>query len=666
MGLSQSADSQLDQSLCTSVNDVLRTEEGCYQNMGTDITYQEAEFVCSTELEGRLMVRDESVGDVRSFLSSQLSYREPGMNSSWWVGGGTDTSCGLVSPGAVTVTEADCTGVSQALCYLGLQCDPASQEVVGGEGCQCGCGDGTAQPQPWDCQTCWEGEFCYDDTEFQAQYCVAQCGILPTTNTWPCFCQWEVCDNYGYNYCNATGCQEFDSCPVSPYDLLLSSQSLCNCWEGGLCNNTEFCHYDQTITTSSTTSTSTSTSTTSTTTSTMYSSSSTSTYMTMISPYSCVVRPEECPEVPHLSPPGGCTCNQTELCPEGLMCDPSLPPTNSSCIERPQPCQPFPAFAGPEGCLCNLTGLTLSPEICEEDEACGEACFLPAFCDHPGALDNWTEYNARLVSESNETSFIQWSRLDLECLEHTFTDHSVLSGDFQTELTAVCNNNGTWDLPACVFPACAEPQVDTQSVEVKEMLIIDKATTQGAMVKFSCKDQTTEFTFGSFTRLLAVCNRTLWEVSHPAACPDQSTECLNLQELSCSFTGCAGLAPPQERVVHTGLTQRFITGASVTASCSHDVDQFSVLESWSEPGLVMSVTSPQYSPQYPATPRWCPHPDCLPASGLPWRAANISARGPDCVEEAGYGWAAWCLGDPTVITRTADNSWDLSQDICEY
>ena len=32
----------------------------------------------------------------------------------------------------------------------------------------------------------------------------------------------------------------------------------------------------------------------------------------------------------------------------------------------------------------------------------------------------------------------------------------------------------------------------------------------------------------------------------------------------------------QERVSHSGLTDRFITGATVTASCSHEVDQYAL------------------------------------------------------------------------------------------
>ena len=138
------------------------------------------------------------------------------MNFTWWVGGGTETVCSVVGGGGGDVAEEDCAGASGALCYLGLRCDPASQEVVGSERCQCGCGDLTAQPPLWDCEICWEGEFCYSDTELQSQYCVAQCQHMPVTNTEPCFCQWEVCDNYGLNYCNLTGCQQFDSCPVSP------------------------------------------------------------------------------------------------------------------------------------------------------------------------------------------------------------------------------------------------------------------------------------------------------------------------------------------------------------------------------------------------------------------------------------------------------------------
>ena len=160
-------------------------------------------------------------------------------------------------------------------------------------------------------------------------------------------------------------------------------------------------------------------------------------------------------------------------------------------------------------------------------------------------------------------------------------------------------------------------------------------------------------------------------MSDPAACTDQTTSsshCESLQELSCPFQGCPSLPAAQERVSHSGLTDRFITGATVTASCSHEVDQYSVLETYSDPSLVLSLTSPSYRPRYPAPSRWCPHTDCLPASGIPWEAANISVTGPDCVEEAGYGWAAWCVGNLSLIIRedtTAGSLWTLSQDSCE-
>ena len=646
-------------SVCISVHDVLLTEEGCYQNLGADLNYEWADYVCSSELEGRL-VMEESLGELASFLSSQVSHSQPGMNSSWWVGGGVSDGCSVVAGGGLR--QEDCEGLSGTLCYLGLQCDPYSQQLVGPERCQCGCANQTAQHSPGDCELCWEGEFCYEDQWLQSQYCVWQCDHLPVTNFQPCFCNGEVCDDYGYNYCNlSSGCEYFQSCPVSPWDLQLSQESVCTCWEGGLCNITEFCSYDETTTTTTSTTTDINM---------MMNMNMTST-MSQTTSYSCLPRPEDCPELPHLTPPGGCSCNQSELCGPDLMCDPSLLPANSSCIERPPPCQPFPAVTGPEGCFCNITDLTVSPEICEEGEGCDETCFLPAYCDHPTALTNWTDYNARLVSHNNQTSFIQWSQLELECLEHTFTEHSVQARLFQKELSGVCSSNGTWDMPACVFPACPWPQLDAKTVKVTELFIVHNATTQGAKLKVSCKDETTQFNFGAFTRLFAFCNRSVWEVSDPAACIDQtaaSTHCESLQELSCPFQGCPSLPAAQERVSHSGLTDRFITGATVTASCSHEVDQYSVLETYSDPSLVLSLTSPSYRPRYPAPSRWCPHTDCLPASGIPWKAANISVTGPDCVEEAGYGWAAWCVGNLSLIIRedtTAGSLWTLSQDSCE-
>ena len=83
------------------------------------------------------------------------------------------------------------------------------------------------------------------------------------------------------------------------------------------------------------------------------------------------------------------------------------------------------------------------------------------------------------------------------------------------------------------------------------------------------------------------------------------------------------------------------------ASCSHEVEQYSLLEPYSDPSLVVSLTSPQYSPQHPpASSPWCLHPDCHPVRGVPWLTAdNITNQ--DCVEEK--GGTAWCLGDPTVL-----------------
>ena len=67
---------------------------------------------------------------------------------------------------------------------------------------------------------------------------------------------------------------------------------------------------------------------------------------------------------------------------------------------------------------------------------------------------------------------------------------------------------GTWNLSTCAYPVCKEVAVDAETVEVTELFIIDKATTQGAILKFSCKDEAEVFNVGSgLTRLQAVCNR---------------------------------------------------------------------------------------------------------------------------------------------------------------
>ena len=66
----------------------------------------------------------------------------------------------------------------------------------------------------------------------------------------------------------------------------------------------------------------------------------------------------------------------------------------------------------------------------------------------------------------------------------------------------------SWNISTCSYPVCKKVEVDTDSVEVTELFIIGNATTQGAIVKFSCKDEAAVFSVGSgLTRILAVCNR---------------------------------------------------------------------------------------------------------------------------------------------------------------
>ena len=61
---------------------------------------------------------------------------------------------------------------------------------------------------------------------------------------------------------------------------------------------------------------------------------------------------------------------------------------------------------------------------------------------------------------------------------------------------------------ACTTPLCTELQVEADSVEVRELFIIDKANTQGAILRFSCKDEAAVFNVGSgLTRFQASCNR---------------------------------------------------------------------------------------------------------------------------------------------------------------
>ena len=171
--------------------------------------------------------------------------------------------------------------------------------------------------------------------------------------------------------------------------------------------------------------------------------------------------------------------------------------TEMVCLPPP-PCQPPPSVVGPgQACYCNLT-TSLSPGICQEGQLCHTTCITPVYCADPTTQQDWNSRNARLRSGLTDT-FIQWSTLEVECLEETSTPEG------EVRFTAMCGEKeggGAWNMSSCSFRACTEVEVDTESVEVRE------DTTQGAILKFSCKDEAEVFTVGSgLTRIQAVCNR---------------------------------------------------------------------------------------------------------------------------------------------------------------
>ena len=171
----------------------------------------------------------------------------------------------------------------------------------------------------------------------------------------------------------------------------------------------------------------------------------------------------------------------------------------------PPPCLPHPWLATNLTCSCNLTGVTVTPEVCQEGELCHTSCITPVYCADPTTQLDWASHNLLLsnLTAINNT-FIQWSSLEVECLEHMFT------AEGEGGLTTMCEDedDGTWNLSTCTYPVCKEVEVDTQTVEVTELFIIGNTTTQGARLKFSCKDEAEVFSVGSgLTRLEAACNR---------------------------------------------------------------------------------------------------------------------------------------------------------------
>ena len=232
----------------------------------------------------------------------------------------------------------------------GLQCSPHPRSVVGEAGCVCGCEDRAIPTE--DCEVCSQGQNCYHDPQpidEKSHYCVEACKAMPSYNVRACYCHHEVCDQpYWNTFCQPTsGCRRFDQCDdtsmlynhthghwegsADEYDLEFC---VCGYWEQiKLCDESQYCI------------------------SKMNSENKTE--------YSCIPRPTDCPPEPSLSPEGGCSCRDREVCEAGQMCASEA----GKCVERPPDCQPLPSVAGPERCYCAIQGLTTTPQICEEFEA---------------------------------------------------------------------------------------------------------------------------------------------------------------------------------------------------------------------------------------------------------------------------------------------------------
>ena len=134
---------------------------------------------------------------------------------------------------------------------------------------------------------------------------------------------------------------------------------------------------------------------------------------------------------------------------------------------------------------------------CQEGQLCHTTCLTPVYCADPTTQQDWSSRNARVKSGLNDT-FIQWSRLEVECLEETFTPEG------EVNFTAICGEKeggGAWNMSSCSLPTCTEVEVDTETVQVTE------DTNHGAILTFSCKDEAEVFNLGSgLTRIQAVCN----------------------------------------------------------------------------------------------------------------------------------------------------------------
>ena len=343
----------------------------------------------------------------------------------------------------------------------GLKCKKG--EKIGAEKCLCNC----SYPIPTDAcsdKLCTDGQTCFDDT------CYNECQDLPFYNGESCFCFKEVCENG--TYCNLTsGCQK--NIPDCPQDYsVFTDETFCLCKQNETVNDlmnatSHYCMNNETI-----------------------------------------ELPPKCPPVPSLAPDTLCTCNNTNVCNPGLMCD----DTDYTCVVRPDPCPELPQIAGPEGCYCSL-----SHELCNETlSSCGgpdNKCYQPSKC----LAKDWGSFHMSTVNTvevDSENYAIEKTIVELKCNAGHYMESTLDDETFVDFFTVECGYDESWTGFQTCSPALCE-SLDFDDAVISETVWGEHQGTklsEGTIAKLQCLEDGHLFDGSLVTRYFLTCYQKKWMV----------------------------------------------------------------------------------------------------------------------------------------------------------
>ena len=339
--------------------------------------------------------------------------------------------------------------------------------------------------------------------------------------------------------------------------------------------------------------------------------------------------PATCPPVPTLAPETLCTCNNTNICLPGLMCN----ETDHTCVIRPDPCPELPKVAGPEGCYCNL-----SHELCNETmSSCGgpdSKCYEPAKC----LEKDWSSFHMSTVNAievDSKNYAIEKTMVVLKCNTGYYMEPSLEDETFVDLFTVECGYDESWIGFQVCSPSLCE-SLDFDEASISETFWGEHNETkaiEGTIAKLQCKEDGHMFEDSLVSRYFLTCFHKKWIVSEPSLCSDNLQSCTKPKIPSCSLKGCNKLEPPNlKRISYDPDLNGYFTGSTLTVSCNNNNTPFSVFEDFDDPNKILATTSTVYNLQSTGDENYCLHDDCVASAGIEWKGKNEQI-GVDCMEE---------------------------------